>query len=81
MACKLQGRGFCAVGTVCSAYCMRTQGDFSDMFVKLLADKDAREEWKVYSVVDGQFPTQEELSTVSSNLLAGVCSVPRPLIA
>lgn len=46
---------------------MRAQGDFSDMFIKLLADKDSSEEWSVYSVVDDQFPTEEELKTVRPN--------------
>ena len=45
------------------------------MFIDLLKDED--EEWVVYSIIDGHFPSDEELSQV----LTASCLSPAPNFA
>ncbi|GAB4819031.1 hypothetical protein N2152v2_006077 [Parachlorella kessleri] len=48
---------------------VQKKGKFQDMFLRLLRDEG--EEWKLFFVYDGDFPTEEELQTFDGFVITG----------
>ncbi|KAL4439852.1 hypothetical protein ABPG75_002853 [Micractinium tetrahymenae] len=47
------------------------KGNFADMFLQLLRDEGAEEEWQVFSAYEGQLPTEEQLAQFDGVIVTG----------
>ncbi len=49
----------------------RSKGNFADMFLRLLRDEGAQEEWQVFTAWEGQLPTAEQLAEFDGFVITG----------
>ncbi|KAL4423606.1 hypothetical protein ABPG77_009193 [Micractinium sp. CCAP 211/92] len=47
------------------------KGNFADMFLRLLRDEGAQEEWQVFTAWEGQLPTAEQLAEFDGFVITG----------
>lgn len=47
------------------------KGNFADMFLKLLRDEGAEEEWRVFAACEGELPTAEQLAEFDGFVVTG----------
>lgn len=50
---------------------LRSKGNFADMFLKLLRDEGAEEEWRVFAACEGELPTAEQLAEFDGFVVTG----------
>lgn len=63
------GRGLVLGSGYAAEYCLETYGGYGRMFISMLSDPG--EQWDEYLVVDGQFPSQEELQKYDGFVVTG----------